>query len=1435
MDRLPEKECAGEIHERIVKSVPLLNEQRMRNLLYMVSEDRFIPFGATDLTGARVLVLAPHPDDETLGCGGSILLHRRNNDAVKVVVLTNGALGDFSGRYDTAEYVALREKETRAAAEILDVEDLEFWKLPDRGLADAKEALPRLMRLMEDYEPDLIYAPSPVELSPDHRAAADLAWEAAKSGKPSLRLALFESNQPLRVNAIVDITDVIETKTAAAARFQSQFEEMPYGDTIFALNRFRAMSLGKKGTYAEGFWICGREEVRESSPHSLWTRQFAAPPLERSKAGPKVSVIIRTKDRPAMLREALMSVMTQTYGNIEVVVVNDGGRSVEAMLKDFEFVHPVVYRGHEKSWGRARAANTGLRAASGKYVNFLDDDDLFYPSHVETLVRFLEYSGGGGAYTDCEVGRYSWKDGGYRLEGREPFPGVEFDLGHILYENHIPSMNIMFEKEASARIGEFDESLDIYEDWDFWIRLGREVPVRRIALVTAEYRQMESRSIGTGGRGYDFTYWTRVVRSKHAGEWPDDARAVVKYLEERIDGMGRREGVVVAELEGRLAQKDQEIDGITVEIERLRGETAHRAELLEERGRALTSKGAELEKLREALENTESVLEETRVSLENSRSESMERRAEIFSLRAKLEEGALREERVWEKAGKITDALQEELGEMRMLREERETLVVSNRALSERVAACENSRFHRAADHIIRARGGKPVGITGGEAEDGTLSGVIAPEPYTPEAEPGNMPLVVEYGGDELGDSTTVAESRRSVLTLMNNHPFGDGRVLVFPHRCRRDSLGRIDLFLGDYNRINPGYIRMDLWRDGECREHVRGSVIKAPLIRDNSFARFEFDPVEGSMGTRYWISLNLDEGAPGKFPGLWYGALAASESGSYESWQKNNENFDAPHLEKLSEECGTFSLRPLISILTPVYKVETIWLEEAVESLLGQVYTNWELCLVDDCSGDEEIIALIEGYAKRDSRIRYTFLSENTGISGASNRALEMAEGEFVGLLDHDDLLSRDALYEVVRLINNEPDVDMIYSDEDKITLDNRRVEPFFKPDWSPDLILSSMYTCHFGVYRKRIVDDIGGFRKGYEGSQDYDLVLRFTEVTERIRHIPRILYHWRKIPGSTAVEYDNKGYARMTSMKSLEDAVERRGIEASVKGGLTDASFRVHRKILGEPMISIIIPFKDKPEMLKVCVESVLYRSDYTQVEIICVNNRSTEEKTFAYMEELGKKAGVRVLDYDHPFNYSAINNHAVTHAKGEYLLFLNNDMEVVNKGWLSAMLEHAQRPSVGAVGARLLYADGKLQHGGVVLGIGGVAGHAFKYMPGDHFDYYFGLPGMIRNVSGVTAACLLMRKSVFMEVEGFDEKDLKVAFNDVDLCLKIRKKGYRIVYTPHASLYHYESVSRGLELDPDEPRHMLTKWGKTLENDPYYNPNLSMTREDWSIRQE
>jgi len=554
-----------------------------------------------------------------------------------------------------------------------------------------------------------------------------------------------------------------------------------------------------------------------------------------------------------------------------------------------------------------------------------------------------------------------------------------------------------------------------------------------------------------------------------------------------------------------------------------------------------------------------------------------------------------------------------------------------------------------------------------------------------------------------------------------------------------------------------------------------------------------------------------------------------------YSKWIQQNEK----KIQK--KEDINFSYRPLISIVMPTYNIEKIWLKQAIDSVLNQTYKNWELCIADDASSVEETVALLKIYEQKYKNIKVTYRSENGHISKASNSALDLAVGEYITFIDHDDTLSPFALYEVVKAVNVNLNLKLIYSDEDKIDENNKRFNPHFKSDWNPDMFYSQNYISHLSVVKKEIIDKTEGFRVGYEGSQDYDLLLQCLKFIEEdeIYHIPKILYHWRAIEGSTAQSSGAKAYTTDAGVKALQDYFKNNK-EIKVTQGFLANTYKLIYPIKKTPLVSIIIPTKDNYNLLLTCISSILAKTDYAHYEIIIIDNQTTELDALEYLEQLGKIKNVKVLKYNKPFNYASINNYAVTHSHGEFIAFLNNDIEVISGSWLSEMLQHAQREEIGIVGAKLYYADMTIQHAGVILGIGGIAGHAHKYFDKEAYGYFSRLQ-IIQNYSALTAACVVMEKSIFDEVGGFEEK-LEIAFNDIDLSLKVLKRGYRNLWTPYAQLIHHESKSRGLE-DTREKKErfdreiafMKGKWKEELLADRCYNRNLTLEHENFSLKIE
>ncbi|HVI57333.1 MAG TPA: glycosyltransferase family 2 protein [Luteimonas sp.] len=556
-------------------------------------------------------------------------------------------------------------------------------------------------------------------------------------------------------------------------------------------------------------------------------------------------------------------------------------------------------------------------------------------------------------------------------------------------------------------------------------------------------------------------------------------------------------------------------------------------------------------------------------------------------------------------------------------------------------------------------------------------------------------------------------------------------------------------------------------------------------------------------------------------------------EEGDYAAWVARHDTLTAERMIELrarAERLGDAA--PLLSILLPTYQTPERWLRRCIESVLAQAYPRWELCIADDASPDPRVVEVARGYAARDPRIRVERREANGHISEASNTALAMARGDFVALLDHDDELRPHALLEVAEAIVAAPDVELVYSDEDKLDAEGRRFDPYFKPDFDPDLLRGQNYVCHFTAIRAELVRAVGGFRQGFEGSQDHDLVLRCTERLRpaQVRHVPKVLYHWRAIPGSTALSRDAKDYASSAGARAVGEHLARMHPGAGVEE-LSHGHFRVRWPLPSPPpKVSLIVPTRDRVELLRTCIESIVEQSTYPAFEVVVVDNQSSDPAALDYLRTLEGRERVRVLRYDAPFNYSAINNWAVGQCRGDVVGLVNNDIEVITPDWLEEMVSQAMRPEVGAVGAMLYYPDDTIQHAGVVLGVHGVAAHLYTGMPRG-YPGHGGRARVAQSLSAVTGACLLVRRDAYEQVSGLDES-LQVAFNDIDFCLRLREAGYRNVWTPFAELYHHESASRGSE-DTEEKKQrfarevelMQRRWGEQLPCDPAYNPNLSL----------
>ena len=610
------------------------------------------------------------------------------------------------------------------------------------------------------------------------------------------------------------------------------------------------------------------------------------------------------------------------------------------------------------------------------------------------------------------------------------------------------------------------------------------------------------------------------------------------------------------------------------------------------------------------------------------------------------------------------------------------------------------------------------------------------------------------------------------------------------------------------------------------ARDYIYGET----FVRLKTFgAAWTWDRMKDE--TAQWFSRLLNGGGDDSYATWWelYGRETenqlAIQRKEVAQWSENNA-----------------AANPLISVVMPVYRTRLPDLKRAVESVQAQTYPHWELCICDDASANAAISAYLDALTSGDARVKLVVHPENRHISAATNSALSLANGDFVGFLDHDDALEESALYHVVKTLRANPELDLLYSDEDVVSADGQPLAPHFKPDWNYDLVRSINYVCHLLVLRRELVTACGGLREGYEGAQDFDLVLRAGERIPRARicHIPRVLYHWRAAEGSTALDVASKPYAAEAGIKALADHIRRTNLPAVASHSEIPTAYRLHYHLPEPaPSVTIIIPTHNNLRVLRNCVDKLFQRTDYPDFEVLVVDNRSDDPETVAYLREL-EGPQCRVIRYDAEFNFSALNNYAVQHCKTDVVLLLNNDTEVCNSDWLREMVSHAVRPGIGAVGAKLFYAEDRIQHAGVLLGMGHdrVAAHAFK---GCHKDEVGMLARtrLIQEYHAVTGACMAVCREKYLEVGGLDDAHLSIAFNDVDFCLKLLDAGYLNVWTPYAQLYHFESYSRGYDVTEEkrqrflrERDYMHARWGDRLRIDSYYNPNLTRDFDNFSL---
>ena len=606
---------------------------------------------------------------------------------------------------------------------------------------------------------------------------------------------------------------------------------------------------------------------------------------------------------------------------------------------------------------------------------------------------------------------------------------------------------------------------------------------------------------------------------------------------------------------------------------------------------------------------------------------------------------------------------------------------------------------------------------------------------------------------------------------------------------------------------------------------------------------RFRNRPPATRAGLTWWKAISNRQDAYQRTATLRIKRLMGND---YSAFIALNDTLKKADIRALRKQVPRLPLSPVISLIMPVQAPIAEFFREALDSVSGQIYPYWELLLAGNFSADTQSHAIANEYRSKNIQVKIVSVKSGADLAAPLNSALELAQGEFVARINQHDQIPPHALFFLAREINKHPEADLLYTDDDSIDDANKRLDPRFKPDWNPDLFFSYHYLANLCVYRVDRVRQFGGYRAGFEGAEDYDLALRYLKNTSasKIRHIPRVLYHTRALSQPMAPTFSRhqgkgwgEGKAHQSGKCALAAYFEGGGI--TVEDGPAPGLYRIKHPLPARPpVVSIIIPTRDKVEILKRCIESIQQKTDYENWEMLVVDNQSVESETHTYFEQIQGDSRIKVIRYDKPFNYSAINNFAAQYAHGEILALLNNDIEVIAEEWLTEMVSHAVRPGIGAVGAKLLYPNRLVQHSGVIIGLGGVAGHAHKYLKEDDHGYCHRAV-VTQNLSAVTGACLVIRKSIYQEVDGLNEADLAVAFNDIDFCLRLREAGYKNLFTPYAQLFHHESISRGHDDTPEkhalflkEFTYVKTAWGDKLKSDPAYNPNLTLEFEDFSL---
>lgn len=1141
-----------------------------------------------------------------------------------------------------------------------------------------------------------------------------------------------------------------------------------------------------------------------------------------------VSVICRSIGRPE-LKQTLSSVAKQSYQTLEIILVE---ASAEPLVEFQQFAGSVSinFISTGKKLSRSAAANAGLDAVKGDYIMFLDDDDWIGEEHITHLVNAFDKCGDVQAiYSSTQ------KMGANGKQKREIFDQA-FDPRLLMRDNFIPIHSMLFESSLLKTGCKFDESFDVFEDWDFWLQLNQHTDFLHTSNLSAFYREggnsetasdddsdryLSDNSRGQG-RAKLFAKWLKIW----TGEQLNSLLGFLDQTEEIIQLNN-----VVQTSQSRVHESNQELTKLTTQIQD-KDTQAHESNLkiddlnnkVQEISTQKHESNLEIQELNSKIQEVNTQRHESNLEIGKLHSQLIEADIEIAEAKSRILQSDAN-----------LDAASIELEQARIQNlnkdQQLDSLHQQFDSLQQHASALDS-----ALRSILDSTSWK---LMGPYRKTGRLIKNILGRARTTPVK--NVKVNVETNTEENAVVQAKIEQPEAIASkpeFIYPLSFTIDRAVIFDNylfirgwAIKSPSISSVSAIIdGASIALNYGSKREDIRQAFPLVPNAEKSGLNVFLKLDSvNVTELEFIDAEGTV-TREKIKLDrlanpsmLIES--GDFIGL-------DLKTQYEVYRTLQPNEERPSVE--------FSYNPLISIIVPVFNVEKRWLDACVESVLAQSYTNWELCLHDDASTSNETIDCLHYWARRDDRVKVQYGKTNQHISGASNDALKIAKGEFIGLMDNDDELHKDALWFVVDALNKDRSIDYLYTDEDKIDEKGEFCQPHFKPDWSPELLESMMYVGHFGVIRRSIIDAVGGFRLGVEGSQDFDLTLRISQITHKFTHIPRVLYHWRIIPGSVSGGGDAKSYAYSAAVKALSDHVSHEPQPAKVSTTEHLGLYRIQRES-GNPSVTIIMPFHNKAEMTIECLESISL-SSYKNFSILLISNNSDllEFEKVAEFSNQHKHIDLQKLDI--PFNWSAINNWGIERCSSEYVLLLNNDMTVISEDWIESLLDCGIKEGVGAVGAKLLYEDDTVQHAGIIMQLGGIAGHAFKHSdarsPG-----YFGYATVVRNCSAVTGACMLVRRSVAQSIGGFNE-ELSVAYNDVDFCLRLREANYKVLCTPFAQLYHLESKTRPKYLDDmsskqrtefeTESAYIRKRHAAYFsEGDPYYNKALTLRIEDYSLR--